>query len=166
MPNSCDPTPMSDSLARPHDKRNTRMSRKPRQTNSTNAPAVAIYDGRCEFCRTQAKGLVGDDNRIVLRSLHDVGVIDEYPGLTIEACMEEMKLVVDGRIYGGAEAFVRAFAIRHRFFGKVLYGYYIPGIRGIANRAYRWVAKNRYRISGRRAEDCDTGACRRHGQGQ
>lgn len=134
------------------------MSQDDRKTGS--ARAEVIYDGQCEFCIAQARRLAGGDDRIALRSFHDDGVLDDYPDLTFDACMEEMKLVVDGKTYGGAEAVVRAFALRHAVIGRLLFVYYTPGIRALADAAYRWVANNRYRIAGKR--ECDTGECRRH----
>jgi predicted DCC family thiol-disulfide oxidoreductase YuxK len=136
----------------------------PSERTSTAAPEVVIiYDGHCRFCTAQANRLAGNGGRIVLRSFHDAGVLDNYPSLTHEACMEELKLVgPDGRIYGGAEAVFRAFAFRHRFLGKILRLYYIPGIRSMADWGYRLVARNRYRIAGKSSEECDTGACKRH----
>jgi len=76
--------------------------------------------------------------------------------------MEEMKLIVDGHTFGGAEAITRAITIRYAIIGKLALGYYIPGIRAIADAVYRWLAKNRYRVAGKRLEDCETGSCRRH----
>ena len=131
-------------------------------TNRQRDDAVAIFDGQCEFCSVQATRLAGKGGRIRLRSLHDDGVLQNYPALTVDDCMEELKLVVDGQIFGGAEAVVRAAALRYTL-GKLLYVYYIPGIRSLANMLYRWVASNRYRIAGRRREDCETGECKRHG---
>ena len=124
--------------------------------------AVVLYDGHCEFCRAQARRLAGGSERIALKSFHDEGVIDAYPPLTIEDCMQELKLIVGGRIFGGAEAVVRAAAIRSRL-GRLLFVYYVPGIRSLANAIYRWVASRRYAIAGKRIEDCDTGTCHRHG---
>jgi predicted DCC family thiol-disulfide oxidoreductase YuxK len=124
---------------------------------------VIVYDGQCEFCTVQAQRLAGKSG-VVLRSFHDDGVLDDYATLTLEACMEEMKLVgPGGRIYGGAEAVVRAFAIRYRLLGRLLFAYYVPGLRQIADRAYAWVARNRYRLPVKSVEQCDTGSCRRHG---
>ena len=124
--------------------------------------AVVIYDGQCEFCTEQARRLAAGHDRFVLRSLHDPGVFEDYPDLTFDSCMEEMKLIVDGRTFGGAEAVARAVMIRHAIIGKLALGYYIPGVRTMVDAIYRWVAKNRYRIAGKRLEDCETGSCRRH----
>lgn len=127
--------------------------------------AVVIYDGQCEFCRAQAHRLARGSRDISLRSFHDEGVLDDYPSLTFAMCMESMKLVEpDGRVFDGAEAVVRAIAIRHRFIGRIpRVLYYAPGVRRVADHTYAWIAKNRYRIMGR-SQECETGQCRLHGR--
>jgi predicted DCC family thiol-disulfide oxidoreductase YuxK len=80
----------------------------------------------------------------------------------LEDCAEELKLVCpDGKIYGGMEAVVQAVLIRRSLIGKLAAVYYLPGIRSMADRAYRWVARNRFRFPAQADEACD-GACGRH----
>ena len=114
---------------------------------------VVIYDGQCEFCVAQARRLAGGKSGIVLRSFRDDGVLDDYPDLTIQSCMTELKLLVGGRTYGGADAVVRAFTIRHPAIGRILPVYRIPGIRLIARGIYRCVASNRHRMSVKGVKD-------------
>ena len=111
---------------------------------------VLLYDGQCDLCSAQARRLhTIARGRVTLRSLHDKGALSGCPGLTVEACMKEVKLVErDGSVYGGAEAVVRAVRIGHPVLGLVLYAYYVPGIRQAADRAYARVARNRYRRQG------------------
>lgn len=139
----------------------------PRTQPPPGGKPVVLYDGHCEFCTAQAtrlRRIAG--GRVLLRSFQDPGVLDDYPGLTHEHCMRELKMIAgDGRIFGGAEAFVRAVACGHRVIGLLLYKYYIPGIRQIADVVYRRVAARRYERDGRAAGECETGLCRRHGDG-
>ncbi len=123
---------------------------------------VILYDGNCPFCTRQAGRLAAfARGKFALRSFHDAKVLDEFPGITFDACMQEMKIVeADGRIYGGVEAVVRAIDAGHPVVGKILYGYYVPGIRQLADAVYRWIAVNRYRF-GRRPPD-GPGSCPRH----
>jgi len=114
---------------------------------------IVVYDGHCEFCIAQARRLAGGESEIVLRSFRDDGVLNGHPDLTIQSCMTELKLLVGGRTYGGADAVVRAFAIRHPAIGRILPVYRIPGIRLIARGIYRWVASNRHRMSAKGVED-------------
>ncbi len=111
---------------------------------------LLLYDGQCNLCTTQAKRLQTiARGRLTLRSLHDKGILSGCPGLTVEACMKEVKLVErDGSVYGGAEAVVRAVRIGWPILGWLLNAYYVPGIRRVADRAYAWVARNRYRRQG------------------
>ena len=128
------------------------MASRPEAPSHTTPPKdgvpVALYDGHCDFCIAQANKLARyARGRITLRSFQGEGVLDDYPGLTHAACMEELKLVgPDGRIYGGAEAIVRVIDRGHPVLGKVLFGYYVPGVRWISDRAYAWVARRRYRL--------------------
>ncbi|MCZ6767187.1 MAG: DUF393 domain-containing protein [bacterium] len=131
----------------------------------SNSPSgVVLYDGHCDFCTKQAERLIryaGDRVRLV--SFQDKGALDPYRDLTHADCMKEIKLV-DPRhhIYGGAEAIVRSINLGHPVTGKLLFAYYLPIVRQIADRAYRWVATNRYRLAVDNPDACRTGECRRH----
>jgi predicted DCC family thiol-disulfide oxidoreductase YuxK len=116
-----------------------------RLNGSQDAPVV-IYDGRCRFCVRQAAKLAGSG--IVLRSFHDEGVLDDYAGLTPQSCETEIKLIVGERMYGGADALVRAFAIRHPTLARLLPVYDMPVIRHVARALYRWIASHRHRLPG------------------
>jgi predicted DCC family thiol-disulfide oxidoreductase YuxK len=126
---------------------------------------VVLYDGLCMFCTDQATRLHrAARGRFLLRSFQDAGVLDDYPGLTHDACMKEIKMIAgDGRIFGGAEAIVRAIMRGHPLTGWVFSIYYVPGARWMADRVYANVARNRYSLRGRHADQCDSGACQRHG---
>ena len=126
--------------------------------------AVVLFDGNCDFCTAQARRLARyAGNKVGLRSFQDEGVLDAFPGLTYEACMEEMTLVEsDGRLYGGAEAFVRAMGVGHAFLGKLFFVYYFPGVRWIADQTYAWIARRRYRLLVNNPQSCRTGGCKQH----
>lgn len=128
----------------------------------TTAPGhdVILYDGHCRLCRGAAKQL----ERLVgtrgteLRSFRDEGVLEAFPGITLERCEHAMQLVQpDGRVFEGAEAVVRA--LGRRWWGRLLYVYYVPGLRQLADGLYRVIARYRFRIAGRACED---GACAVH----
>ncbi|MDH3215906.1 MAG: DUF393 domain-containing protein [Candidatus Krumholzibacteria bacterium] len=125
---------------------------------------VILYDGRCHFCTAHARRLVGGGGRpLALRSFHQQGVLEEFPGVTHEACMKEIKLIdADGHVYGGAEAVVRAVFAKRPWLGWMFFVYYIPGFRCSAEWFYARVAKNRYGRGGRTGEECETGDCTRH----
>jgi len=140
----------------------------PADVKQTSPPAdgvpVLLYDGQCTFCIGQIRRLEARSRgRFVTRSFHDEDALDPFPGLTIEACMKEMKFIdSNGRVAGGIEAAVRSLAWAHPVVGRLLYLYYIPGIRWASDQVYAWVARNRYRLAVSRGEQCDTGSCGRH----
>ena len=129
--------------------------------------AVVLYDGHCRFCKAQMKNLLAlaRPGAIEPKDFQAEGVLDTYRGLTHDACMEEMKLILpDGRVFGGMAAAVRAVATRP-VLGLVAWLYYVPGIRQIMDAIYRQVAKRRYAIAGREvaAGGCDPdGTCAVH----
>lgn len=128
---------------------------------------VALYDGHCRFCteQTQRLGRMAH-GRIEMRDFQQPGALDAFPTLTHEACMRELKVVEpDGRISGGAEAIVRVLRAARPLLGRLALVYYVPGVRWLADRAYRFVANRRYEVFGR-TEDCDDGTCSLHGPGR
>jgi predicted DCC family thiol-disulfide oxidoreductase YuxK len=141
------------------------MAGRPTATLVTRPPRVPVvlFDGDCGFCTAQARRLAAP-GKILLRSFREEGALAAFPGVTLEECLREMKLVgLDGRVYGGAEAIARALRVGRPFLGTVAMLYYVPGVRWAADRAYAWVAANRFRFSRRYAELCDDGACGLHG---
>ena len=125
---------------------------------------IALYDGHCRFCTREAKRLaaIGGDH-VDARSFQDEGVLDAFPGLTHEACMDRLHVVApDGQVFTGAEGIARVVATVP-VVGYVAFGYYMPGIRQLAEWGYDQVAKNRYRLFGRTEEACDLGGtCHLH----
>ncbi len=134
-----------------------------RTTPPQDGSAVILYDGLCKLCTAQAENLEKlARGRVLSEALQTA--LPRFPGLSEEEALREIKLVsADGRIYGGAEAIVKLVNLGHPFSGKLLYLYYLPGIRQLSDRFYAWVARNRYRLFGKRPEDaCENGACAVH----
>lgn len=124
--------------------------------------AVLLYDGRCSLCRAQAKNLERlGGGRARAEPLQRAAA---RFGLSEAEALREVKLVTaDGRVRGGAEAVVRLVALGRPRLGKLLSPYYLPGVRPLADALYAWVARNRYRLFGRRGEDaCEDGSCALH----
>jgi predicted DCC family thiol-disulfide oxidoreductase YuxK len=133
----------------------------------TTAPGryVLFYDGHCRLCEAGSQRMLAlaQPGKIERIDFQQPGVLDAYPGVSYEACMEQMILVTPtGRVYGGFEAAVQAVATRT--LGKVALLYYVPGIKLILDVLYAAVAANRYRIMGKTiaAGGCDSGACAVH----
>jgi predicted DCC family thiol-disulfide oxidoreductase YuxK len=128
----------------------------------TTAPGhdVILYDGYCRLCRGGAKqleALLGAQGT-ELRSFRDEGVLAAFPGVLPERCEKAMQLVqADGHVYEGAEAIVQA--LGRRWWGKLLFVYYVPGLRQLADGLYGVIARYRFRIAGKA---CPDGACAVH----
>ncbi|MGI9474006.1 MAG: thiol-disulfide oxidoreductase DCC family protein, partial [Rubripirellula sp.] len=69
---------------------------------------VVIYDGECNFCRSQVQNLSRLDwggKRLAFISLHDPRVTERYPDLTHEQLMDQMYLIDGSGVqHGGADA--------------------------------------------------------------
>jgi predicted DCC family thiol-disulfide oxidoreductase YuxK len=138
-------------------------------TPETTAPPgtnVVLYDGLCRFCTAQSKNLAALARRgaVEMVNFQEPGVLDRFPGLTHELCMQAMVLVTpEGRVVRGFEAAVRAVATRPilKYFA---YLYYVPGFRQLCDLAYRVIAANRYRIMGKSVAEhgCEGGTCALH----
>src|SRR5262245_219156 len=85
-------------------------------------------------------------------SLQDPGVLERFPGVTRERAMKEM-IYIDarGRVFGGAEAAVRALGLRA--VGRLAFLYYVPGLKQLFDLLYRAIANRRYKISGMTCDD-------------
>jgi predicted DCC family thiol-disulfide oxidoreductase YuxK len=121
---------------------------------------VVLYDGHCRICSGAARELTRllGGKGTELRSFRDEGVLETFPGVSAERCEHAMQLVqADGRVVEGAEAIVRA--LGRRPLGRLLYVYYVPGLRQLVDAIYRVVARNRFRLAGR---NCTDGTCAVH----
>ncbi|WP_043711078.1 thiol-disulfide oxidoreductase DCC family protein [Corallococcus macrosporus] len=121
---------------------------------------VILYDGHCRLCggaARQLQRLLGKTGTR-LRSFREEGVLEAFPGVTADRCERAMQLVLpDGRVVEGLEAIVRA--VGRRPLGRLLWVYYVPGLRQLLDGLYRLVARHRFRIAGRQ---CPDGACAVH----
>jgi len=122
---------------------------------------VVIYDGKCGICTAQVKKLPFWDSqgKLSYLSLHDSEVQRRWPDVSHDRLMQEM-LIVDrqGHRYWGAEA-IRYLTRRLRRLWWAAPLAYFPGSMLLWRALYRWVARNRYRWSGKQ---CVNGACELH----
>jgi predicted DCC family thiol-disulfide oxidoreductase YuxK len=128
---------------------------------------VVLYDGLCPFCTSGAKKLsrLAKPGVLDLVSFQAPGALDQFPGVSFDACMRRMHLVTpEGRVYGGVEAVVRALATRP-LLGWIVHVYSLPGLKPVLDRVYEFIAANRYRIMGKGAaqQECNHGTCVLHG---
>jgi predicted DCC family thiol-disulfide oxidoreductase YuxK len=120
--------------------------------------AQVLYDGQCPLCRKSVSILKRLDWFRVLRYV-DVREPEQIPPLPVpvesERFLEEMHLLTpDGRhVYHGFTAF-RWMAWRIPLLWPVAPLLYLPGMETLGQRAYLWVAKNRFRLL-----PCQDGVC-------
>ena len=107
-----------------------------------------LYDGRCPICRKGARRLHGLASRRGFRlvPLQRRWVQEELAGRDEEIPDEMLLLLPDGRLLAGVAAFLHL--------GRRIWWAWplatlaaLPGFRWLAERMYRWVARNRYAIS-------------------
>jgi predicted DCC family thiol-disulfide oxidoreductase YuxK len=123
---------------------------------------VVIYDGECNFCRSQVSNLRRLDccgKRLSFLSLHDPRVAERYPDLSHDELMEQM-FVVDrsDRRHAGADAF-RYLSRRLPLLWVAAPILHIPGTAGLWRWIYRQVAKRRYKLAGK---SCENDVCSVH----
>jgi len=131
------------------------------KSNHALKPAV-IFDGECNFCRSQIDTLRRLDgrDRMEFISLHDPEIGVRYPDLSHEQMMEQMWIVTpDGTRHGGAYA-VRYLTRLLPILWPIAPLMYIPGTMGIWQCLYNQIAKRRYRIAGRNCDE--NGTCSLH----
>lgn len=120
--------------------------------------ATVLYDGDCSFCLASAR-LLRTLARGKLQALPLQEHFQDFPHIDYETAMQEMQLITkDGRNYSGAEAVAKIIEMSYPIIGYGAKLYYIPGIRYLCDRGYRWFARNRYRWF-RRQQGCESGVC-------
>ncbi|MCA9837657.1 MAG: DUF393 domain-containing protein [Trueperaceae bacterium] len=133
----------------------------------TTAPSdgipVIMYDGSCKLCKAQAENLARlAQGKVRSEALQTA--VGKFPEISLEEALKEIKLVSSsGQVYGGAEAIVQLINIGQPVLGKLLYPYYLPGVKQLADKLYAWVARNRYKLFGKVPDDaCEGGTCSIH----
>jgi predicted DCC family thiol-disulfide oxidoreductase YuxK len=123
---------------------------------------VVIYDGHCRICTAQVRKLPWWDyhDKLAYLSLHDPDVARRWPDLSHDRMMQEMVIVGrDGKRHWGAEA-IRYLTRRLQRLWWASPFLHFPGSMVVWRPVYRWIARNRYRLSGGAA--CDEGTCSLH----
>lgn len=109
---------------------------------------LVVYDGDCGFCRaTVNRALARDrEGRVVARPFQARGVLRETGISRAEAERAVFLVAPDGRRWSGAAAVARILRLLpgRAWAGRILE---LPGIRLLADRAYRWIAGHRSLVS-------------------
>ncbi len=134
-----------------------------------NERMLLLYDGECRFCIASSRRLAamarpGTIERI---DLHDHAALRRHPCAPQNPDAGTIRLVMpDGRVAVGAEAIALALGTRP-LWRLVTWVYRLPGVRQLADAAYRVVARHRFTIMGRVGDaggrgsgGCESGACR------
>ena len=123
---------------------------------------VVIYDGDCRICTAQIQKLPWWDcqGRLAYLSLHDAEVARRWPDLSHDRLMREMVIIDQhGHRHWGPEA-IRYLSRRLRRLWWASPFLHFPGSMILWRPLYRWIARNRYRLSRGRA--CEEGTCSLH----
>lgn len=128
---------------------------------SDRAPEIRVlFDGECPLCAREVTWLERMDRgrgRIAFEDIADPEFDPGRYGTTLDALMARIHGVIEGeRLIEGVEVFRRAYA-------AVGLGWLVaptrwPLLRPLAEAAYRIFARNRLRLTGRRAA-CDAERC-------
>lgn len=111
-------------------------------------PYTLVYDGMCRMCTRLSKVLEKWDGRrqIEVVPSQATGVMARFPWIPLRAYAEAIQLVgPGGETWQGAAAVEQLLNVLPR--GRwISWVFRIPYVRALADRVYRWVARNRYRL--------------------
>lgn len=117
-------------------------------TSGLGRPYTLVYDGMCRVCNRLANVLRKWDTHRAVEVVPSQasGVMARFPWIPSRAFGEAIQLVgPGGATWQGAAAIEELLDIlpRGRWIGWI---FHIPLVRVLADRVYRWFARNRYRL--------------------
>jgi predicted DCC family thiol-disulfide oxidoreductase YuxK len=111
-------------------------------------PYTVVYDGQCKVCSRLARmlGKWDRDREFEVVSSQTPGVQARFPWIPPRAYVDALQLVgPGGRTWQGASAIEQLLDVLPK--GKLIsWIFSIPFMRGLADRFYRWFARNRYKL--------------------
>lgn len=117
-------------------------------THGLGRPYTCVYDGTCKVCTRLSHALRRWDRneQIEIVPSQALGVMARFPWIPARAYREALQLVgPGGETWQGAAAIEQLLEILPR--GKwISWIFRIPFVRGLADRFYKWFARNRYRL--------------------
>jgi predicted DCC family thiol-disulfide oxidoreductase YuxK len=120
-------------------------------------PYTLVYDGMCRMCTRLSNVLTRWDGRrrIEVVPSQATGVMARFPWIPARAYSEAIQLVgPGGETWQGAAAIEQLLNVLPR--GRwISWVFRIPYVRALADRIYRWVARNRYHLGC--GEHCQAG---------
>jgi predicted DCC family thiol-disulfide oxidoreductase YuxK len=121
-----------------------------------------LYDAECILCLASVEKLRHMKSRaeLVMVPLQSAPEDVLPKGVTKEELLAELHLIdEDGRLYRGAASVVRIMRTVPSL-AWLASMYRVPGLKGLADTLYKWIAKHRYRLFGKAGDTCAGGACR------
>jgi predicted DCC family thiol-disulfide oxidoreductase YuxK len=111
-------------------------------------PYTCVFDGTCKICTRLARALRAWDGgeQIEVVASQAPGVMARFPWIPPRAYAESLQLIgPGGRTWQGAAAIEQLLNVlpKGRFIGWI---FKIPFARAIADRFYKWFARNRYQL--------------------
>jgi predicted DCC family thiol-disulfide oxidoreductase YuxK len=109
---------------------------------------TVVFDGDCKVCTRLSHVLRQWDSRKELEvvSSQQPGVAARFPWIPMRAYADALQLVAaDGTTWQGAAAIEQLLTALPRG-GWIAWVFKIPFVRPLADRFYRWFARNRYRL--------------------
>ena len=111
-------------------------------------PYTCVYDGTCEVCTRLANALRtwDRDGRVEIVPSQAAGVAARFPWIPARAYAEALQLIgPGGQTWQGAAAIEELLNILPK--GRLAsWVFEIPLLRTLADRMYKWFARNRYRL--------------------
>ena len=112
-------------------------------------PYTVIYDGHCKVCGRMVRWLVKWDKKQILEIIPSqaTGVHARFPWIPARSYTESVQVIrnSDGKTWQAAAAIEELLNILPK--GRLIsWLFRIPFVRPIADKFYRWFARNRYRL--------------------
>lgn len=109
---------------------------------------TVVFDGDCKVCTRLSNVLRSWDHahQLEVVSSQQPGVAARFPWIPARAYGDALQMIAaDGTTWQGAEAIEQILSVLPRG-GWIAWVFRIPFARAIADRFYRWFARNRYRL--------------------
>jgi predicted DCC family thiol-disulfide oxidoreductase YuxK len=111
-------------------------------------PYTCVYDGSCKICTRLTHVLRKWDrhHQIEIVPSQAPGVMARFPWIPARAYVEALQLIgPHGRTWSGAAAIEQLLNVLPK--GKLIaWLFKIPFVRDLADRFYKWFARNRYKL--------------------
>lgn len=117
-------------------------------THGLDRAYTVVFDGDCKVCTRLAGVLRSWDTQRELEvvSSQQPGITARFPWIPMRAYADALQLVAaDGTTWQGAAAIEQLLSILPRG-SRIAWVFKIPFVRTLADRFYRWFARNRYRL--------------------